>query len=73
MEVGTPDRFAVRLDESLPDAADEQHAVDELTGAFVGVRYAGAEADHAQAERLKRLWATLRAALPARKEGDPAS
>ena len=69
----TPDRFAVRLDESLPDAADEQHGVDELTGAFVGVRYAGAEADRAQTERLKRVWAALRASLPAGKEGDSAS
>ena len=69
----TPDRFAVRLDESLPDAADEQHGVDELTGAFVDVRYAGAEADRAQTERLKRVWAALRASLPAGKEGDSAS
>ncbi len=69
----TPRRFAARLDEALPIIDDDQRAIDELTGAFVDVRYAGAEADPAQTEVLKRLLAKVRSALVARKIDDPAS
>lgn len=69
----TPGRFAARLDEALPVADDDQRAIDELTGAFVDVRYAGEEADPAQTEELRGLLAKVRSALPAKKMDDPAS
>ena len=71
-EQASPDRFAVRLTSRCPMRPMSSMG-RQLTGAFVGVRYAGAEADRAQTERLKRVWAALRASLPARKEGDSAS
>lgn len=69
----TPDGFAERLDATLDANRAEDHAIDELTGAFVGVRYAGSDADRAQTEVLKGLWERLRAVLPATKAGDSAS
>ncbi len=69
----TPDGFAERLDAAIGANEAEDCAIDELTGAFVGVRYAGRAADRPQTETLKRLWDRLRAHLPAKKAGGAAS
>lgn len=56
----TPDRFAPRLETTLEAAAEEAQAIDALTAAFVGVRYADAELDDAESERLRQAWKRLR-------------
>lgn len=67
----TPHAYAPRLEESVapPGEADETEraAVEELTGAFVAARYAGAEPDAARLPALEEAWRRLIRVLRARE------
>jgi hypothetical protein len=67
----TPDRYAPRLESSITAAPEDAAAVNELTAAFVDVRYAGRPADAAEAERLRKRWEKLRHALASKDAEKP--
>jgi hypothetical protein len=69
----TPDRFAPRLETTIKAADEDATAIDDLTAAFVDVRYAGRTASAADSERLKQEWKRLRAALAPKAEEKPES
>ncbi len=68
----TPGRFAPRLESSIDALPDDAAAIDELTAAFVDVRYAGRVVDTADSERLRKRWEQLRATLASKDAGKPA-
>jgi hypothetical protein len=51
------------LESSINAAPDDAETIDELTAAFVDVRYAGRTVEPAATERLRKRWEQLRRAL----------
>ena len=56
----TPTQYAPRLESSIAVAAEDSQAIDELTTAFVDVRYAGRTVSSQHAEQLRLNWTQLR-------------
>ena len=61
----TPLSFAPRLTTSLPSDPDTSTAIDELTGAFVQVRYTDEPIDEASLPAMERFWQHVRRILRA--------
>lgn len=59
----TPLHYAPRLAERLHADDDGRHAIEELTDAFVQVRYAGEHVAPTRVEQLKQGWQQLRRLL----------
>ncbi|MCC9074509.1 DUF4129 domain-containing protein [Litorilinea aerophila] len=56
----TPFRYAPRLAERVGEAPEDREAVQELTAAFVEVRYAGRPVEPSRVQQLRSLWQRLR-------------
>jgi hypothetical protein len=56
----TPHSYAPRLASSLPTDTETPVAVDELTGAFIQVRYTDKQFDASQLPLMERFWQHLR-------------
>lgn len=68
----TPDHYAPRLETSLTASHEDANVIDEMTAAFVDVRYAGREVSSAESEQLKQQWVKLRNVLAAKDDEKPA-
>lgn len=68
----TPDRFAPRLAATIAATEEEAAAIDNLTAAFVDVRYAGSAISAAESEQLRQTWKRLRTAFAPKAGEKPA-
>jgi hypothetical protein len=59
----TPLRYAPRLSKSIAQDATDHDAIDELTKAFVQVRYAAGQIDPEQTPHFKRIWNRIKRLL----------
>lgn len=59
----TPSRYAPRLESAIAASPDDAQAINELTAAFVDVRYAGRNVDRTYVDHLRKTWERLRGEL----------
>jgi len=59
----TPTRYAPRLESSIAASSEDTQAIDELTGAFIDVQYAGQTVASQRSEHLRDVWVRLRNSL----------
>ena len=57
----TPAGYAPRLESAIAASDEDMQTIDELTTAFIDVRYAGREISNQRAEQLRAYWTKLRA------------
>lgn len=56
----TPTCYAPRLESAIAASSEDVQAIEELTDAFIDVRYAGRRVDDHHVEHLRTLWNQLR-------------
>lgn len=69
----TPARYAPRLESTIGATNEDVQAIDELTEAFIDVRYAGRQVESQHTERLRALWTKLRSKLVSKDAEDQTS
>jgi hypothetical protein len=69
----TPACYAPRLESTIDATNEDVRAIDELTGAFIDVRYAGRQVESQYTERLRALWIQLRSKLVSKDAEDQTS
>jgi hypothetical protein len=69
----TPARYAPRLESTIDATNEDVQAIDELTEAFIDVRYAGRQVESQYTEHLRVLWTKLRSKLVSKDAEDQTS